>query len=121
MVIDVISETLANGLEAIAISAPVFAELLRLRDFLFQNVYSREERLVEKEQIRAVLLAIHAHVGRNPDAFINPYPAEDGVAVRTIDFIAGMTDNYAMNLYEKIKEEQQKQGTQICVPYRHMK
>jgi dGTPase len=103
IVIDVISETLQNGLEIIAISAPVFAELLRLRTFLFQNVYSREERLVEKQQIREVLLAIHAHVVRDPASLINPYPPEDSVAVRTIDFIAGMTDNYAMNLYEKIK------------------
>jgi dGTPase len=105
IVIDVISETLENGLEIIAVSAPIFAELLRLRAFLFENVYSREERLVEKQKIREVLLAIHAHVGRDPGAFINPYPPGDSVAVRTIDFIAGMTDNYAMSLYDKIKKE----------------
>jgi dGTPase len=102
IVIDVITETLKNGLEIIAVSPPVFAELLRLRDFLFRNVYSREERLVEKQQIRGVLLAIHAHVGLDPAAFINPYPPGDSVAVRTIDFIAGMTDNYAMNLFHEI-------------------
>ncbi len=105
IVIDVISETLQHGLETIAVSPPVFAELLRLRAFLFQNVYSREERLVEKQEIRDVLLAIHAHVSRNPDAFIHPFPAGDSAAVRIIDFIAGMTDNFAMNLYEKIKAE----------------
>jgi dGTPase len=105
IVIDVISATLQNDLAIIAISAPVFAELLRLRDFLFRNVYSREERLVEKEQIRDMLLAIHGHIGRAPGAFINPYPEADSAAVRTIDFIAGMTDNYATSLYEKIKTE----------------
>ena len=75
IVIDVIAETLKNGLEIIAISAPVFAELLRLRDFLFRNVYSREERLIEKEEIREVLLAIHAHVGRDPRGLHQPLPA----------------------------------------------
>jgi len=103
IVIDVIDETLKNGLEAVAVSAPVFSELLKLRDFLFQNVYSREERLVEKTRIREVLLAIHAHVRRHGGELINPYPAGDSVARRAIDFIAGMTDNYALNLYEKIK------------------
>jgi dGTPase len=102
IVIDVIGESLKNGLEIITTSAPVFAELLRLRDFLFQNVYSREERLVEKKKIREVLLAIHAHVTRDPQCHINAYPAEDPVPVRVIDFIAGMTDNYALNLFRKI-------------------
>jgi dGTPase len=102
IVIDCISETLKNGLEIITASAPVFAELLRLRDFLFQNVYYRTERLAEKQKIREILLAIHAHVGLDPAAYINPYPEQDTVAVRTIDFIAGMTDNFALNLFRKI-------------------
>ncbi len=104
IVIDVIDETLKNGLGMIAMSPPVFAELLKLRAFLFQNVYFREERLVEKQEIREVLMAIHAHVSRHSGEFINPFPAGDSVARRTIDFIAGMTDNYAQNLYEKIKK-----------------
>jgi dGTPase len=102
IVIDVITETLKNGLEIITTSAPVFVELLRLRDFLFQNVYSREERQVERQKIREILLAIHSHVGRNPGAYVNPYPEGDAMAVRIIDFIAGMTDNYALNLFQKI-------------------
>ena len=102
IVIDVISETLDNGLQAITASGPVFVELLRLRDFLFRNVYSREERLVEKKKIREILQAIHAHVTRAPRAYINPFPEDDPVAVRAIDFIAGMTDNYALNLFREI-------------------
>jgi dGTPase len=102
IVIDVISETLKNGLEIITTSEAVFAELLKLRDFLFQNVYAREERLVEKQKIREILLAIHAHVGQAPQNYINPYPPGDPVAARIIDFIAGMTDNYALNLFQKI-------------------
>jgi dGTPase len=102
IVIDVINETLKNDLEIIAISAPVFAELLKLRDFLFQNVYFRLERKSEKEKIREILLAIHAHVSRDPQGYINPYPADDPVSVRVIDFIAGMTDNYALNLFSRL-------------------
>ncbi len=102
IVIDVIGETLKNNLEIISVSAPVFAELLKLRDFLFQNVYFRLERRSEKEKIREILLAIHAQVSRDPQAYVNPYPEEDPVAVRVIDFIAGMTDNYALNLFRQL-------------------
>ena len=58
-----------------------------------------------------MLLAIHAHVGRDPQRLHQPLPGEDPVAVRIIDFIAGMTDNYAMNLYEKIKQNSYDYGT----------
>ncbi len=102
IVIDCINETINNNLEIITTSVPVFAELLKLRNFLFQNVYAREERLVEKKKIHEILLAIHTHVGRDPGAYVNPYPQGDPVAVRIIDFIAGMTDNYALNLFQKI-------------------
>ena len=102
IVIDVISETLKNNLRSISSSAPVFAELLTLREFLFKNVYFRAERLSEKEKIREILLAIHAHVSRDPSRHINPYPEADPIPVRIIDFIAGMTDNYALELFRKI-------------------
>ena len=102
IVIDVIEATLQNGLEFISASRPVYAEILKLREFLFKNVYFRIERQIEKEKIREILLAIHAGVRRDPQAYINPYPKDDPVQTRIIDFIAGMTDNYAMNLFRKI-------------------
>lgn len=105
IVIDVIDTTLKGGLETVAVSAPVFRELLLLRAFLFENVYAREERLVEKARIRQVLLAIHDHVTRNPGEFVQPFPEGDSGARRVIDFIAGMTDNYALNLYDRIKKD----------------
>jgi len=104
IVIDVIDATLKNGLETVAVSAPVFSELLLLRAFLFKNVYAREERMVEKARIRQVLLEIHDYVTRNPGEFVQPFPEGDSSARRVIDFIAGMTDNYALNLYERIKK-----------------
>jgi dGTPase len=102
IVIDVIEATLKNNLEFINASQAVYAEILKLRKFLFENVYSRAERQIEKDKIREILLAIHAGVSRDPQAYINPFPEDDPVAVRIIDFIAGMTDNYALNLSAKL-------------------
>jgi len=102
IVIDVIEETLKNNLEFINASQAVYTEILKLRKFLFVNVYFRTERQIEKEKIREILFAIHAGVSRDPLAYINSYPKEDSVAVRIIDFIAGMTDNYALNLSAKL-------------------
>jgi dGTPase len=102
IVIDVIGETLKNNLEFISASPAVYAEILTLRDFLFKTVYFRTERTDEKKKIGEIIHAIHDHVSRDPRAFVNPYPQEDPVAARVIDFIAGMTDNYALDLFRKI-------------------
>ena len=74
IVIDVIEETLKNNLEFINASRAVYIEILKLRKFLFENVYFRAERQIEKDKIREILLAIHAGVSRDPQAYINPYP-----------------------------------------------
>jgi dGTPase len=101
IVIDVIEETLKNNLEFINASRAVYAEILKLRKFLYENVYFRSERQVEKEKIREIIFAIHAGVSSDPQAYINAYPQDDPVEVRIIDFIAGMTDNYALTLSKK--------------------
>jgi len=102
IVIDVIQSSLKTGLEFISISAPVYAEILVLRDFLNEKVYFRAERNREKAQIREILRRTHDFVRVDPLRFINPYPAEDPVERRIIDFIAGMTDRYALNLYRRL-------------------
>jgi dGTPase len=37
-----------------------------------------------------------------PEEYVKNYPAGDPVIVRVGDFIAGMTDRYAMALYEQL-------------------
>jgi dGTP triphosphohydrolase len=39
---------------------------------------------------------------QNPQEYINPFPGEDSLERRAIDFIAGMTDRYAMKLFTHI-------------------
>jgi dGTPase len=101
-VIDVISETLRVTHRHIAISDLVYQEICVLRDFLFERVYFRPERMVEKEQIHGILDTIRRHIEREPEKYVAPYPADDPLERRIIDFIAGMTDRYALNLYRKI-------------------
>ena len=69
-----------------------------LRDFLFENVYLWEERLAEAERARRVLEFLWEHFMRHPgevaaSEFTRP---EDPLARRIADYIAGMTDLFAM-------------------------
>jgi dGTPase len=38
----------------------------------------------------------------NSEGYVKDYPAGDSLVVRAGDFIAGMTDRYAMALYEQV-------------------
>lgn len=102
IVLDVINETLKHDLEYISISDNIYAELSNLRDFLFERVYFVKESEEEVEKIRRILTTIYHRVQMEPDKYINPYPGEDTVERRIIDFIAGMTDRYALNLFKEI-------------------
>ncbi len=82
----------------IAMSDEVAAASDELRDFLFENVYLWEERLAEAERARRVLEFLWEHFMRHPgevaaSEFTRP---EDPLARRIADYIAGMTDLFAM-------------------------
>jgi len=38
----------------------------------------------------------------HPEGYIRSFPAGDPLEMRVGDFVAGMTDRYALTLYEKI-------------------
>jgi len=102
IVINVIEQTLEHELAFIAISEEVYQEICRLRDFLYEKVYWVKESGEEKGKIQNIILTVYKHVEKEPERFINPYPAEDSSNRRIIDFIAGMTDRYALNLFKTI-------------------
>lgn len=102
IVIDIIHRSLEHELEYISISDKIYHELSALRDFLFEKVYRVKESDVEIEKIRNILNKIYRHVEDNPEKYINPYPEGDSLHRRIIDFIAGMTDRYAIDLFRKI-------------------
>jgi dGTPase len=102
IVLDVIHQSLKKNLEYIAISDNIYDELSHLRDFLYKRVYCVKESEEEIERIRLILTTIYRYVKKKPETFINSFPEEDTVERRIIDFIAGMTDRYALNLFKRI-------------------
>ena len=102
IVLNVIEESLRNNLEFISISEDIYREIYTLRDFLYDKVYLVKESKSEIEKIRKILYSVYHYVMENPADYINPYPASDSTARRAIDFIAGMTDRYVMNLFRRI-------------------
>jgi len=101
MVRDVINATLANGYEAIAMSAEVEQSLEELRKYMFENLYLIPEVRGEFEKAQKILTALFEHVMSHPDKFLDR-KSDEPVERLAIDFIAGMTDRYALNLYAEL-------------------
>lgn len=102
IVLDVIAQSLNNDLNVISISDDIYNEINKLREFLYERVYWVKESETEREKIRTIMLTIFSFIKKAPEAFINPYPENDPVERRIIDFIAGMTDRYSLNLFKSL-------------------
>ena len=103
LVKDVVTETLAGGLTEIRMSAPVLDAVLRLRSFLFQAVYENSIATVEFKKASAILTGLWEKVRERPEEFLDLGTVQrEGLDVATRDFVAGMTDRYAVRLFEQL-------------------
>jgi len=101
MVRDVIDSTLACDYAAIAISPEVEQALDALRKYMFENMYLTPTVRGEFEKAQKILIALFEYVVAHPEEFLD-MKSEEPVERLAIDFIAGMTDRYALNLYAKL-------------------
>lgn len=103
LVSDVVQMTLAGGVTAIRMSDPVLDALLELRAFLFSAVYENDLSTAEFSKAEGILGGLWEKVRASPAAFLDARTLEsEGVDAAARDFLAGMTDRYAVALYEHL-------------------
>ncbi len=103
LVRDVVTETLAGGLTEIRMSDRVLQAILGLRAFLFEAVYENTIATAEFKKASGILSGLWEKVRECPDEFLDKKTIDaEGLDAATRDFIAGMTDRYAVRLYEQL-------------------
>jgi dGTPase len=103
MVADVVVETLAGGCTELRMSAEVLEATLLLRSFLFEAVYENEASTSEFRKAAGILGGLWERLRAHPARFLDPRTVEqEGVDAACRDFVAGMTDRYAVSLYERL-------------------
>ena len=103
LVKDVVTETLAGGLVEIRMSDRVLDAVLELRRFLFDAVYENTIATAEFTKATDVLRGLWEKLQQRPDEFLDRRTIEsDGLDAATRDFVAGMTDRYAVRLFEQL-------------------
>ncbi|MFH1003561.1 MAG: deoxyguanosinetriphosphate triphosphohydrolase [Chloroflexota bacterium] len=108
MVSDIIERSWAAsgriaGTPAIGMSPAVREATNVLRDFLFERVYNVHSAQAESERAREVVRRLYRHFQEHPDRL----PAEyrlygDEPEQPIVDYIAGMTDQFALRLAEEL-------------------
>ena len=103
LVKDVVTETIAGGLAEIRMSDAILQAVLALRSFLFDAVYENTVATAEFKKASGILSGLWEKVRERPDEFLDPKTVEaEGLDAATRDFIAGMTDRYAVRLFEQL-------------------
>lgn len=105
LVSDLVETTLASGLDSVRLSEGVAEHLTALRDWLYENVYRADSVEDEFRKASRVLRELFGYFLANPRAvleFGGRYDEDEVVETVVADFLAGMTDRYAMNLYQKL-------------------
>ncbi len=102
MVKDFISTSLRDGIENMAMSKEISEAIEALRGFLYKNVYEGERTKGEFRKAEKILEDIYNYYNKNPDDnMLSEVPMVEGenTARRVCDFVAGMTDRFAIQTY----------------------
>ena len=90
---------------AIRMSPDFHERFLELRAFMFKRVYTGSRAKTEEGKAQAVVERLYRHYltdREGLEAGLGRAVAADEVARAAVDFVAGMTDRYAIALYEKL-------------------
>jgi len=89
----------------ILLSANVEQALMDLRSFLFENVYRNPVAKGEESKAQEMLCRLYEYYMAHPEALpsdFQPQLSFDGMERTVCDYIAGMTDKYAVDKYTEI-------------------
>ena len=95
-------QTFGGGLTEIRMSDDVLEATLDLRSFLFEAVYENESATAEFKKAAGILGGLWERSASSPPDSWRRTIDDEGLDAAARDFLAGMTDRYAVSLFEKL-------------------
>jgi len=104
MVKDFIKNSISTNLEELNMSEQVLSGIYSLRDFLYEHVYENERILKEFQKAKKILNDLYNYYLEHIEDVFVEIPREEKTDRHQLvcDFIAGMTDRFALMTYEKL-------------------
>ena len=103
MILDVVEQSF--GQPFVHMSEPVYAQFDALREFMFERVYRNPVAKSEEDKAKRMIRELFAYYLEHLELLTGEYAKyleEDGKERAVADYIAGMTDNYAVSEYVRI-------------------
>lgn len=91
-----------SGGEAIGMLPDVREATNVLRDYMYNHVYTSEPITREITKAKKLLREVYFHLLEHPSDGSGDGDPNDPLERRTVDFVAGMTDHFALQLYQRI-------------------
>jgi dGTPase len=96
-------KTMEGGLTEIRMSDAILQATVELRQFLFEAVYENDVATAEFKKATGILGGLWEKVKERPKEFLDVRTIEqEGLDAAARDFLAGMTDRYAVRLFEDL-------------------
>lgn len=103
LVKDTINSTISNNYDFICVSYSMLDEINYLRSFLFENVYESKKIKIEFDKACYILYNIYKFFYSNIDMVPKEYlEANEDTKTAVCDYLAGMTDSFAMEIFTEI-------------------
>ena len=99
--------TYSDGKDSVSMDAEHARQLNTLRNFMFSNVYKSQKvkKVEDLTKVEEVIGSLYHYFLNHPQKLPEDNYEQlerDGIHVVVKDYIAGMTDRYALNLYAEI-------------------
>ena len=90
----------------ITMSPKIGKAMLDLREFMFEHVYRNPVAKGEETKARVILQELYRYylkdIEKIPESFLQVYSGETAPEIIVCDYIAGMTDGFAVSKFEEI-------------------
>ncbi len=101
MIRGVVEESAAKG--TVSMAPDVLEAMHELREYMFEHVYLRPEVTPEKEFAMRVVRELVEYYLEHPDELPEGFLRDgDDLLMNVIDFVAGMTDRFALRLFDRL-------------------
>ncbi|MCE5287446.1 MAG: deoxyguanosinetriphosphate triphosphohydrolase [Pelosinus sp.] len=89
----------------IVMSDKIQAAMQEFRDFMFERIYHSQELDSDRKKAKYVIHKLYDYFVVNPGALPQEFlerESEWGLEVTVVDYVAGLTDSYAIHLFEDL-------------------
>lgn len=95
-----------SGADKLEITGEIGEEFLRLHEFLFESVYRNPKAKSEESKVDGIIEGLFNYYIKNPNEILNNeykvVAEKEGIERAVVDYIAGMTDHFAIMAYSNI-------------------